>query len=132
MPQSVGGQPIRYTEGSVSEMNQDAFYDRAIAAAGGDIRTARVAIGLGRDTFTLSVLRVPGSDARTMVDLVIADSGFNPTARQVVKTGGKSTTVLTLAPTTADRAYIYTHADTLAVITTSEPALAAEALQALP
>jgi hypothetical protein len=133
LPTTIGGQTIKYTERSASELGpQLTFFEGAIRADGGDLTTARVAIGLLLNGFTLTAVRVPGGDARRMVDPLIAAGQFQQTARQTLVVGGRSATVLTLPPTTADRAYLYAFADTLVLVSTSQPALAAEALASLP
>jgi hypothetical protein len=131
LPQSIGGQRMVYSEHSGTEMGP-IFFEDPIKAVGGSLDTARVAVGGGPDGLTLTAVRVPGVDAKGMLDPMIKSAGFNETASAVVVVGGKNATVLTLPPTTPDRAYLYAYADTLVVITTFRPAFAEEALRALP
>jgi hypothetical protein len=112
--------------------DQLEFFEAPIRAVGGDLSTARVAIGLGPSGFTLTAVRVPGADGRRMIDPMIAAAGLQPTDKQTVAVGGRSVTVLTLPATTLDRAYVYAFGDTVIVVTTSEPSFAEEAFRSLP
>ena len=133
LPRTVGGQPITYRELPASELgSQLVFFEGPIKAVGGDLTSARVAIGLGPHGFTLTALQVPGADGRKMIDPMIDAAGFQQTNRQTRAVGGRGVTVLTLPPTTLDRAYVYAFGDTVIVVTTSEPAFADEAIRSLP
>jgi hypothetical protein len=133
LPVTVGGQTVTYTIHAGSDMgDQHVFFDSPIAAASGQPTDSRIAIGMGPGGFTITALQVPDADARVMIDPTIVAGDFKATSRDYIKVGGKFVTVLTLPPTTHDKAYIYAFDDVLVVITTSTPAFADEALGALP
>jgi len=133
LPLTVGGLPVTYRERAASEWgDQLAVFEGPIKAVGGDLTTASVATGLGPTGFTLTAITVPGVDGRKLIDPMIAAAGFQSAARQTVAIGGRSVVVLTLPPTTRDRAYVYAFGDTVIVMTTSEPAFAEEALRSFP
>lgn len=109
------------------------FFQRPIETVGGNLDTARVAIGMTtRDGLTLTALRVPGADGTQLIEPMITAADFQATARVTAVVGGKNAVVLTLPPATPDRAYLYAWSDTVVVLTTWQPALADEVLRSLP
>ncbi|MBA2556782.1 MAG: hypothetical protein H0V12_05455 [Chloroflexi bacterium] len=81
-----------YVEDFASQLD---LYAGPIKSVGGSLDTSRVAIGLGRDGFTLVAVRVPGREASGMVEPFIEAAEFEPIATDTLVVGGKSTTVLT-------------------------------------
>ena len=133
LPKTVGGQPITYTETAASQTGDHlVHFEQPIEAVGGDIATADVAIGTGQDGFTLTAVRVPGVDARRLVDPLIAAADLRETARQTLVVGGHNVVVLTLPPTSSDRAYLYAFGETAVILTTSQSAFADEVIGSLP
>jgi hypothetical protein len=133
LPTTLGGQAIVYTEHSAADEGPDlVFYSPPIEAVGGSLADARVAVGMNMAGDILVAVRVPGADASRMVEPFIQASGLNPVARQTLTVDGKATTVLTLPPTTHDRAYIYTFGDILVLLETAQLVVAEDAWRSLP